>query len=239
MKIPSILKHTAHRPWAKPSGPWKFYQEWNRAVFLHWPVEVEELKPLVPDGIQIDTYAGQAWVSVVAFTMKKVRPRLLPPVSFISDFHEINIRTYVKSNQKTGVYFLSIEGGKWLSCSLAKQISKLPYRTSQMKRIEHQYQSANNQTGDRLTFSYQPGQSVVTKTKLDLWLTERYALFQDTKSAILEYEIHHLEWPIQEVELADFTLDYPAFNHLLKGDPELTHYSSGVQVVAWGKQLLR
>lgn len=65
--------------------------------------------------------------------MEKIRPKNFPCFSPISDFDEINIRTYVRSHNKAGVYFLSIEGGKFLSCKVAKAISELPYRFSKIK----------------------------------------------------------------------------------------------------------
>ena len=111
MKIKEILNQTNHRPWKIPNESWKFYQEWNRAVFLHWQVELSELKKFVPDELEIDLFDGKAWISVVAFTMEKIRPKYLPYFSPISNFDEINVRTYVKANGKSGVYFLSIEDG--------------------------------------------------------------------------------------------------------------------------------
>ncbi|MDB4893755.1 MAG: hypothetical protein JWN15_17, partial [Firmicutes bacterium] len=32
------LRHTAHRPWPLPSGPWLMAQTWERLLFAHWPV---------------------------------------------------------------------------------------------------------------------------------------------------------------------------------------------------------
>ena len=88
----------------------------------------------MPKELDIDLFEGKPWVSVVAFTMEKIRPKNLPSFAPISNFDEINIRTYIRSNNKTGVYFLSIEGGTKLSCKIAKGISELPYRFSKMKR---------------------------------------------------------------------------------------------------------
>ena len=71
-----------------PKHNWSYYQEWNRAIFLHWEVELEELKPFVPDEIEIDLFKGKPWVSLVAFTMEKIRPRFLPPFSPISNLSQ-------------------------------------------------------------------------------------------------------------------------------------------------------
>ncbi|MCH1612890.1 MAG: DUF2071 domain-containing protein, partial [Flavobacteriales bacterium] len=134
MEINEILKIKNHRPWELPNESWSFYQEWNNAIFLHFKVELEELKQYIPKELEIDLFEKKPWVSVVAFTMEKIRPKNIPAFSPISNFHEINIRTYVKMNNKTGVYFLSIEGGTKLSCKIAKFISDLPYRYSLIER---------------------------------------------------------------------------------------------------------
>lgn len=235
MTIDEILNKTDHRPWRIPKGNWKFYQEWNNAVFLHWQVDVNELRKLVPPELEIDLFEGEAYVSIVAFTMEKIRPKYLPSFPPISDFDEINIRTYVKSNNKTGVYFLSIEGGTSLSCTLAKSLSELPYRFSKMQRETNRFHSENKEYGDRLDIGYKIGKEIKEKSKLELWLTERYALFQDTQTRINEFKIHHVEWPINKLELTNFVFNYPRFKSLFNGTPDTLGYSKGVQVIAWGK----
>ena len=235
MTIKEILNTTKHRPWQIPNSSWKFYQEWNNALFLHWQVDLNELKKLVPKELEIDLFEGKAWVSVVPFTMEQIRPKNLPPFPPISNFNEINIRTYVRFNDKTGVYFLSIEGGKLLSCLVSKTISELPYRYSKMSRSEGQYLSHNSSFGDDLEIEFSLGNKLNEKSALDKWLTERYALFQDTKKCINEFEIHHLEWPMNEIVVSKLNFNYPRFNQLIKGKPDLIQYSKGVKVIAWGK----
>ena len=195
---------------------------------------MEDLKKLVPKELEIDLFEGKPWVSVVAFTMEKIRPKNLPSFAPVSNFDEINIRTYIKSNNKTGVYFLSIEGGTKLSCKIAKGISELPYRFSNMKRSQNKFESCNSEFNDRLDLEFKVGEVVTQKTGLDKWLTERYALFQDSEESINEFDIHHLEWPIQEIELTKIKVNYPRFDKLLKKDPHKIRYSSGVKVIAWG-----
>lgn len=235
MTIPQILNTTKHRPWKIPDSPWKFYQEWNNAIFLHWEVELSELKKFVPEELEIDLFDGKPWISVVAFTMEKIRPKNLPPFPPISNFHEINIRTYIKSNNKTGVYFLNIEGGTKLSCQVAKAMSELPYRFSKMKRSKNQFESGNSEFNDKLNVEYAIGEELTTKTNLDKWLTERYALFQDTEKSINTFEIHHLEWPINEISIQKLEFNYPRFETLIKNKPKKVQYSHGVKVIAWGK----
>ncbi len=233
----NFLDILSHRPWPIPDEKWKYYQEWNNAVFLHWQVNLGDLKSLVPSDLEIDLFEGKAWVSLVIFKMEKIRPRNLPPFAPISNFDEINIRTYVKKNNKTGVYFLSIEAGSKLSCIIAKTLSELPYRYSKMNRKSTVFQSENKQFGDSISLNYSVGRKLTEKTNLNTWLTERYSLFQDTSTSINEFEIHHVEWPIYQVSIENIDVHYPRFSQLINNSPEKIQYSTGVQVIAWGKKV--
>lgn len=239
MKIQKILNHKDHRPWKLPDEKWKFYQEWNNAIFFHFKVDLEELKKHVPKELEIDLFQGESWISVVAFTMEKIRPKNIPAFSPISNFHEINIRTYVKKNNKTGVYFLSIEGGTKLSCKIAKYISDLPYRYSLIERSSKHYSSINLKFKDELCFKFEIGKQIEKKSELDNWLTERYALFQETDNYINEYEIHHLPWLVNDVEVKSLKCFYPRFKNLLNNKPDKMQYSKGVNVIAWGKNRIK
>ena len=99
---------------------------------------------------------------------------------------------------------------------------------------KHLYQpDAEVAKADRLVTAF--GNEVKEKTELDKWLTERYALFQDTDNSINEFEIHHLEWPLNEIEIQELELNYPRFEKLIKEQPSKIHYSKGVKVLSWKK----
>ncbi|MFT4602863.1 MAG: hypothetical protein ACI857_003050 [Arenicella sp.] len=139
--------------------------------------------------------------------MEKIRPKNLSAFPPISNFDEIIIRTYIKSNSKTG-FFLSIEGGTSLSCQIAKGMSELPYRFSKMTRTKNKFKSSNSEFNNEFQIEFKIGKSVTQKTDLDKWLTERYALFQDSGNSMNEFEIHHIEWAIHEVDLKKNEVNY-------------------------------
>jgi len=236
MNIKEILNATEHRPWPISKSSWAYYQEWNQAIFLHWEVDYDTLRELVPASLEIDLIDGKPWISLVAFTMENIRPKFLPPFSPISTFDEINIRTYVKSSGKAGVHFLSIEASNKLSCFVAKAMSELPYRFSKMSRAGSMFTSSNSSFGDRFAINFELGKEQEEKTALDKWLTERYALYQDGKGGINKFEIHHIPWPIQDIKIDTLEYDYSRFKNLFSGSPLKVHYSEGVQVIAWGKE---
>src|SRR5882757_5465385 len=109
-----ILKHTNHRPWPLPRGPWIMAQVWHNLLFAHWTVPVATLRPLVPQQLEIDTFREKAWLGVVPFRMSGVRLRGTPAVPGLSCFPELNVRTYVIRDGMPGVWFFSLDAANLL-----------------------------------------------------------------------------------------------------------------------------
>jgi uncharacterized protein YqjF (DUF2071 family) len=101
--IENILKEISHRPFEMPIGSWIYYQEWNKALFLDWIVPFDLLRKYVPSNLNIDTFEGNCYISLVAFTMEKIRPKWLPSIGCISNFDEINVRTYINNENNIGL----------------------------------------------------------------------------------------------------------------------------------------
>ena len=233
-KIKTVLRDYNHRPWPMPTGPWRYYQEWLDLLFLHFQVDYDLLRPLVPAGLQIDQHQGSCYVSLVAFEMKNIRPRNLPAFPPISDFYEINVRTYIEQDGKKGVYFISIEASKYLSALVARKLSGLPYEKSTILRDAQGYQNLNQGKGFRLKTIFEVTDEIKIKSSLDSWLTERYCLYLDKGDGIYCFDIHHLEWPLFSVQLQECQLGYTIGGiHLHNENIALIHYSPGVQVLAW------
>ncbi|MFC4722704.1 YqjF family protein [Geojedonia litorea] len=236
MKARDILSQVKHRPFDHPTRPWKFYQEWNKALFFHWEVDPILIQELLPKGIELDIINGKTWISLVAFNMNHVGVRSILKIPHISDFHEINIRIYVRFNNKPGVYFLSMEGSKRSSCRVLKTLSRFPYEYAEMKRTETNYMSFNRKQDNYFNTTYKIENPPIIKDEIDVWLTERYAVFQDYKKSIITYDVHHLEWPLYNLNIDELEINYPKLNFLLKDSPTRVHYSPGVKVLTWSKK---
>jgi uncharacterized protein YqjF (DUF2071 family) len=234
-----ILKDQAHRPWSIRNCKWQYYQEWNNVLFLHWKLPYTALRKCVPEKLHLDSFNGEYYISLVAFTMQKIRPRNLPSINLISDFHEINIRTYIDNDNKKGVYFLSIEAEKYISAIVAKTLSRLPYEKSNIKRSDKSFLSINSNKDHSLNIEYLIGTKLTAKTELDKWLTERYCLFMKTDKEYYRYEIHHKEWEIKTIDINKLNLKYKIGGlDFSSRKPDIVHYSDGVKVLSWNKQKL-
>jgi uncharacterized protein YqjF (DUF2071 family) len=115
----------------RPTGSPLMYQSWDKLLFMHWRMPVEALRPLipeplVPEPLVIDTFEGEVWVALTPFTIRDARPIFTPPLSWISDFHEINVRTYVHLNGVPGVRFFSLDANSLVAVMGARTFFHLP-----------------------------------------------------------------------------------------------------------------
>ncbi len=93
------------------------YHSWQDLLFLHWTFKPDLIQQLLPPGLHVDTFDGHAWLGVVPFFMRNIRPWWCPAIPGLSHFQELNLRTYVVDEQGTpGVWFLSLDADwRWRS----------------------------------------------------------------------------------------------------------------------------
>lgn len=234
IKIIHLLSELKNSKHDLRSDKWNYYQEWNDSVFLHFEIPYDLLIDLIPLGLELDSFNEKYYVSLVAFTMNELYPKNLFPLDYISNFHEINIRTYVKKNNKYGVYFINIEAEKKLSSCIAKMLSKLPYEPSEIIRKSNNYRSLNHKKKLEVDIDYNIQDGAIKKSALDIWLLERYCLFYVKNSKIFRYDIYHKPWSIQALELIRMKIKYRFGNVILNSDNLVRfHYSKGVDVLSW------
>ena len=107
----------------RPAG----YQRWRDLLFLHWPMPRDVIRPLLPNGLEIDSLAGQAYVSLIPFVIAESRPARVPR-ALAARFLETNLRTYVRApDGEPGIYFFSLEASSLLAVAAARLLYGLPY----------------------------------------------------------------------------------------------------------------
>ena len=86
------------------------HQRWEKLLFLHWTLNPKELQRTLPGGLSVDTWQGEAFVGITPFFMRNVRPPRLPSLAWVSNFQELNVRTYVKDRFGVpGIWFYSLD----------------------------------------------------------------------------------------------------------------------------------
>ncbi len=214
---------------------------WEDLLFMHWPLTASVVRDKVPAGLELDLFAGEAWLGVVPFRMEDTRLCYSPPLPFTSSFPELNVRTYVRHRGKPGVWFFSLDAASWLAVETARRFFHLPYEHARMSANTEassiQYQSARLDGRAEFGASYQAvgPVSLTTPGTLDHWLTERYCLYSaDEKGGLWRGEIQHMPWPLQPaaVEVRGNTMTLPLGITLPDTKP-LLHFARSLDVVAW------
>ncbi len=217
---------------------------WRDLLFMHWPVEVDALRSLVPPALSIDTFEGSAWLGVVPFDMTGVRPRFLPAVPGVSNFPEINLRTYVTAEGKPGIWFFSLDAHSRVAVRLARATFHLPYFDAEMSchasDEEVAYGSLRTHRGaPRAEFAarYSPvGEPFESERgSIENFLTERYCLYSaDRRGNVRRGEVHHHLWSLQPAgaEVSTLAMTQQIGLKLPETAPIL-HFSKRLDVLAW------
>lgn len=235
-----------HLPFPMPNRGHTLAQDWRFLTFMHWRVDIEKLRHHVPEGLEIDTFEGDAYIGLVPFMMKHVRPSWFVSTPGISNFPEFNIRTYVKKDGIAGVFFLTLEAKSLVTCNFAPRTYGLPYRYAKgnVKKSgdKWNWRSSRNNGQFKLagTTEVIGEQMQAQPGSLEEFLFERYSLYTSHKGSLRRGYTHHNKWKFQlaKVELTENSLT-ESFNLGIDKPltPELVHYSDGVRVRTYSIEL--
>lgn len=224
-------------------------QNWHDLLFAHWEVPAEKMRELVPGGLEIDMFDGRAWIGVLAFRMSGVRLRGTPALPGLSAFPELNVRTYVKAEEKPGVWFFSLDAANRAAVEVARMWFHLPYFFARMKSeangdaIRYASRRVDRRGADEsleMKYRAEGGCFEARSGTLEHFLTERYCLYaQRPDGCLLRGEIHHGPWQLQAAR-AEFAVNTmtKTMGVELRGEP-LLHFSKLQEVVVWAPEEVR
>jgi uncharacterized protein YqjF (DUF2071 family) len=226
----SSLEETAHRPWPLKEEPWLMGQTWENLLFAHWRVPHDELRPHVPEPLELQEHDGSAWVGLTPFRVAGLRLRGVPPLPMLSSFLELNCRTYVTRDDRPGIWFFSLDASSRLAVEAARRTYRIPYRHARIERsggrftakplgLSATFQARYSAAGD--VFQAKPG-------TLEHFLAERYCLYGD--GGRVRADIHHPPWPLQPA--AASVEEHGIAPVELEGEP-ICHFARRQDVVVW------
>jgi uncharacterized protein YqjF (DUF2071 family) len=228
---------------------------WERLLFAHWAIPSDELRGLIPGGLELDTFDGEAWLGIVPFRMARVGPAGLPLRGRLGNFGEINVRTYVRpmdpADGPPGVWFLSLDAENPYVVAGGRAVFHLPYFRARIAIVEDgavvDYRARRTHHGaaaGRFIARYQPtgAAELATPASLEDWLTARFAVYSaDDRGTIFRGDISHELWRLApatwelgvETMLSSLGLRRP-------DGPPLLHHADPLDVVAsWPVRLSR
>ena len=230
-------------------APWIMTQRWNDLLFLHYPLDPEMVRALVPEVLTLDTYQQRAWITVTPFWINHLRPPGVPSLPWFSHFSEVNVRTYVSYDGKPGIYFFSLDASNLSAVWGARVFYRLPYWQASMKvkgkgeaKIDYVSKRQHGPKPAELKCSYGPASRESFQARpgsLEHFLTERYCLYTASRKRLYRGEIHHLPWELQDavVDVRENTMAQTAGIEL-PHEPDVALFARELKVLFWAPERL-
>jgi uncharacterized protein len=224
-----------------PPGHLALLQRWEDLLFAHWELPTDAVARRLPRGLEPDTFGGRSHAGVVAFAMRRVRPRGWPALPWISNFLELNVRLYVRGpGGRPGVFFLSLDCDRWPAVAIARARYHLPYFHADLQRGSRSVGRTFHcrRQGEALSAEFaweSEGPARVAETgTLEQFLAERYTFFTEGPRGLMAGEVRHAPYAVTPARLATWS-DLPLRWDGLPGLGEPCHamVSPGVDVRCW------
>jgi uncharacterized protein len=214
------------------------HQRWENLLFLHWSLDRDLVQRTLPPGLHADTFAGDAWLGIVPFAMRAVRPAGLPAIGPVSNFLELNVRTYVHDERGVpGVWFYSLDCNQPLAVLIARIFFGLPYQHAAMRAdfgSVIDYRSIRRGTSNPARYVWQPqGPSRISEpASLEFFLLERYHLYAARGNRLYRGTVAHPPYEFREAGVRELSTTPAVLDGFSGLDPQPRHacHADGVDV---------
>lgn len=194
--------------------PWVAGVSLRDATFVSWAMEPYMIEPLLPDGLELDTYNGKGYITAVALNAQQMHFRGLPPMHAAASYLELNFRTYVRHQGERGIFFISVDatpGGVFEY--LARFMFRIPYHESRMTMPPPPPGSPATFTSRRVDpkrpAAYDLAYTVDTSVpaappasgSLEEFICVRDLAFSKLLGIVLQLEVRHPQWTLQPATL--------------------------------------
>lgn len=221
---------------------------WEELVLVNFECPPELLGPRVPRGTELDTFAGVALVSLVAFMFRDTR-LLGVPIPGHRTFEEVNLRFYVRRKTedgfRRGVVFIRELVPKWAVAAVARSLYDEPYRTASMSHSI----DLDAERGGRAEYRWRhDGEGFAVAAHVDgpaaeppsgseaEFVTEHYwGYTRQRDGATLEYRVEHPRWRTWRPDHVELTGDWrflygPDLGAVIERGPRSVFVASGSRV---------
>jgi uncharacterized protein YqjF (DUF2071 family) len=212
-------------------------QSWRDVAFLHWPHDPDAVRPLVPASLDLDTFRGKAWISVITLRIPNMRAAGLPPVPGLSSAEEAHVRTYVRDPEgRRGVWLLSVDADPLPAALAGRGIFFLPYWWARMSvatrdsEIRYEVRRRAWKPGRlELVVELGPPRRAAELRQLDHFLTARWAIHLGLGPVGATALVQHPRWKFRRATVVRLAEDLTPSLGLPPPDVEpVVHFSDGV-----------
>ena len=197
--------------------------EWRKLIMAQYTVDPAVLDPFVPEGVELDLFHGECFVSLIGFLFDRVRIKGIA-VPFHTRFEEVNLRFYVRSrdedgSSRRGVVFIRELVPRLAITLVANLLYEEPYRTARMRREITQTESSLEVLYDwkrrgrwhRIAAEASPALQPIAPGSIEEFITEHYWGFtKRSRGATSQYEVEHPRWETYAIRRSMIDVDFGA-----------------------------
>jgi uncharacterized protein YqjF (DUF2071 family) len=197
--------------------------EWRHLAMANYRIEPDALLPFLPAGLELDSWNGQTFVSVVGFLFLKTRICGIP-IPFHRNFEEVNLRFYVRRKAedgwRRGVVFIKEIVPRAAIAFIARAFYDEPYvalamssrirsESRSLKSAEFTWRSGGRQNSLRL--AVRGGPQELREGSEAEFITEHYWGYNRQRDgSTFEYRVEHPRWRTWSTESAQLDCDVEA-----------------------------
>ena len=197
-------------------------------------MSTSDVRVRVPDELEIEEYDGTAWIGIQFFRVRALRARGALPVPGISNFLQLNVRTYVRGpDGLPGVWFFSIDASSRLAALGVRRIYHVPAFHARMtlESVDDRQEAECVRIGEHgrvFAARYRPIAETLRPEpgSLESFLTERYRIFAADAAA----EMHHDRWLLSRVEAE---IELASVAPFALGEPRCCHFAFRQDALIW------
>ena len=191
--------------------------KWENLIMANYAVDPTILIPYLPKGVELDSFEGKCYVSLVGFMFNETKIFRVP-IPYLGSFEEINLRFYVVRKDgdtlKRGVVFINETVPYAAVAWMANYLYKEHYTAVKTK---HDWEL--NNTSKKINYSWnkdkkwntiqvnaQSNSSSMKTGSIEAFIFEHYFGYtRVNEHKTLEYGINHPSWKINQV--IDYRID--------------------------------
>jgi uncharacterized protein YqjF (DUF2071 family) len=220
--------------------------EWRWLAMLNYEVSRAALLPFVPEGTELDTFAGITYASIVGFLFLDTRVLGLA-IPFHRDFEEVNLRFYVRRRApegwRRGVVFIKEIVPKRGIAAIARTVYGENYVRLPMRHkrdgagIGYEWLIDGRWNGLRVHTCGEP--ALPAAGSAEEFITEHYwGYTAQRRGAAKEYLVDHVPWRVWQVAEATLACDAEylygvGFAEALSGPPRSAFLAEGSRITVY------
>jgi uncharacterized protein YqjF (DUF2071 family) len=210
---PTAAQRLAERQ--RPDRAVVLWQRWENLLFLHWRWDPAAVQATLPAGLTVDTHEGWGWLGVVPVFMRDVRPRFVPSAPWVSNFLELNVRTYVyDALGRPGLYFYSLDCNQPLVVETARRLLSLRYEHARIDANVNEegwveFCARRQGSADEARYRYHALEPAAEAEmgSAEFFLLERYRLFAASaaETRLSTIRVCHAPYRVQSAQVFDWS----------------------------------